>query len=133
MVMRVKPVQPENAALPILVTLEGMFMSVKPVQPANADWSILVTLEGMFMTVKPVQPANAYGPKLVISLGMVLFLQPSINTRSAIRIMQFPSSRYTELLLSTPMLIKPLQLWNALLAILATFLGMVMPVKPVQF
>jgi hypothetical protein len=36
MVIEVKPVQPENALKPILVTLLGMVIEVKPVQPENA-------------------------------------------------------------------------------------------------
>ena len=40
----VRPLQPENAELPMLVTLLGMVMEVKPVQPSKAWMPMLVTL-----------------------------------------------------------------------------------------
>ena len=42
--MLVREVQPENAELPILVTLLGMAILVRLVQPENAELPILVTL-----------------------------------------------------------------------------------------
>ena len=45
--MLVKPLQPENALLPILVTLFGIVMLIKPLQPENASSPILVILSGM--------------------------------------------------------------------------------------
>ena len=41
--MLVKPVQPENAELPMLVTDEGMVMLVKPLQSLNAFSPMLCT------------------------------------------------------------------------------------------
>ena len=38
----VKPVQPENAALPMEVTEDGISIEVKPVQPENAQASMVV-------------------------------------------------------------------------------------------
>ena len=51
----VKTMQPENASVPILVTLSGIVMLVKPVQPLKAELPMLVTLSGIIMLVKPVQ------------------------------------------------------------------------------
>ena len=42
-----RPVQPENAHSPILVTLSGMMMLLRLVQFRNAHLSMLVTLSGM--------------------------------------------------------------------------------------
>ena len=43
----------------MLVTLLGMVIVVKPVQPENAELPILVTPLGMVIEVKPVQLENA--------------------------------------------------------------------------
>ena len=42
--MFVKPLQPENAELPMLVTLSGIVTLVKPLQPENAELPMLVPL-----------------------------------------------------------------------------------------
>ena len=52
----VRLLQPENASLPMLVTLSGMVTLVRPVQPENARTPILVTLSGIVILVRPVQP-----------------------------------------------------------------------------
>jgi hypothetical protein len=46
------PLQPENAELPIEVTLLGMVMDVSPLQYQNACAPIEVTLLGMVMDVR---------------------------------------------------------------------------------
>ena len=88
----------------------------------------------MSTLVKPLQPENAYQPIEVTDLGMIVLLHPLINVFVAVSIMalQFSRESYTELPLSTFMLVKPLQLPNALLPIEVTELGMVMLVKPLQ-
>ena len=48
-------------------------MLVNPLQPWNAPLPILVTLEGMVMLVNPRQEWNAYPPTLVTLEGMVVF------------------------------------------------------------
>ena len=58
-VTEVKPVQPPNAWVPILVTVDGIVTEVKLVQPSNAAAPILVTPTGIFTEVKLVQPWNA--------------------------------------------------------------------------
>ena len=88
----------------------------------------------MVTLVKPLQYWNAYLPIEVTDLGMIVLLHPLINVFVAVSIMalQFSRESYTELPLSTFMLVKPLQLPNALLPIEVTELGMVMLVKPLQ-
>ena len=55
-----KLLQPENALLPMLVTLLGIVMPVRAVQPINACSSMLVPkLVGKVTLVKFVQPRNA--------------------------------------------------------------------------
>ena len=71
--MLVKPVQPENAEPPIVVTLEGIFMLVKPVQPSNAECPIEITLP---------------------SVGITLVLQPTMSVLVALLIIQFPELLY---------------------------------------
>ena len=56
--MLVREVQPENAELPILVTLLGMAILVRLVQPENAELPILVTLL-----------------EIVVLLGVVMLLE----------------------------------------------------------
>ena len=84
--------------------------------------------------VKPLQPENELLPIEVTELGMIVFLHPLINVFVAVSIMalQFSRESYTELALSTFMLVKPLQPQNALKPIEVTELGMVMLVKPLQ-
>ena len=43
----VRPLQPEKASLPMLVTLLGMVTDVRPLQPEKASLPMLVTLLGM--------------------------------------------------------------------------------------
>ena len=88
----------------------------------------------MVTLVKPLQPSNAQSPISVTELGIIVFLHPLINLFVAVSIMalQFSRESYTELPLSTFILVKPLQLPNALLPIEVTELGMVMLVKPLQ-
>ena len=49
MVTEVRPLQPENAPSPMLVTLVGMVTEVRPLQPKNASSPMLVT--GKFITL----------------------------------------------------------------------------------
>ena len=52
----VRPVQPENAEFPMLVTLLGIVTLVRPVQPLNAETPMLVTLLGIVTLVRLAQP-----------------------------------------------------------------------------
>ena len=54
-VTEVKPVQPEKAPSPILVTPSGIVTEVKPSQPLKAPSPILVTPSGIVTEVKPLQ------------------------------------------------------------------------------
>ena len=89
----------------------------------------------MVTLVKPLQPENELLPIVVTELGIIVFLHTLINVFVAVSIMalQFPRESYTELPLSTIMLVRPLQLRNAYLPISVTDLGMVTIVKPLQF
>ena len=55
----IKPLQPENADLPMLVTESGIVILVKPLQPENAESPMLVTESGIVRLVKLLQPSNA--------------------------------------------------------------------------
>ena len=52
----VKPLQPEKAAPPILVTELGIVIDVKPLQPEKASFPILVTELGIVIEVRREQP-----------------------------------------------------------------------------
>ena len=103
-----------------------MVTLVKPLQPQNAPLPIEVTELGMVTLVKPMQKKNASSPIEVTELGIIVFLHPLINVFVAVSIMalQFSRESYTELALSTFMLVKPLQPRNAS-PISVTELGMV--------
>ena len=64
--MLVREVQPENAELPILVTLLGMAILVRLVQPENAELPILVTLLEIVVTLLEI---------VVVLLGVVMLLE----------------------------------------------------------
>ena len=51
----VRPLQPEKALLPMLVTLMGMVTDVRPLQPLKASRPMLVTLLPMVTDVRPLQ------------------------------------------------------------------------------
>jgi hypothetical protein len=51
-----KPLQPEKALLPMLVTPDGMLTALKLLQPAKALLPMLVTLDGMLTALKLLQP-----------------------------------------------------------------------------
>ena len=55
-VTEVRPVQPEKAEDPMLVTSLGMVISVNPAQPENACSPMVVTGSGMVISVNPAQP-----------------------------------------------------------------------------
>ena len=69
-----KPVQSENAALSILVTLDGMVMDVKPVRPEKALNPIFVTVEGMFVFLAPYR--SSFDEVFIIQF----FPSPSLYT-----------------------------------------------------
>ena len=71
----VKLLHPENAKLPILVTLDGITTLVKPLHPENALFPILVILVGIVILVKPLHPENALSPILVTLSGIVILVK----------------------------------------------------------
>ena len=88
----------------------------------------------MVTLVKPLQPENELLPIVVTEFGIIVFLHPLINVFVAVSIMalQFSRESYTELPLSTFILVKPLQPPNAPSPIEVTELGMVTLVKPLH-
>ena len=146
--MLAKLLQPENALLPILVTLSGIVMLVKPVQfwnellrillplvritvfnedgtlldPPNIEVNVWLT-DGIVMLVKLVQPKNAIPPIYVTLSGIVMLVKPAQASNAL--------SPICVTLSGIVMLVKPVQFWNALLPILVTLSGIVMLVKPV--
>ena len=92
-VIDVKPLQPENALSPMLVTPFPIVTDVKPLQPENALPSMRVTLFGIVIDVKPLQPKNAlFSMRVTLpSAGILLFLQPVIKVLLAVSIKQFPA------------------------------------------
>ena len=71
--MLVREVQPENAELPILVTLLGMAILVRLVQPENAELPILVTLLEIVVLVGVVMLLE------IVMLVTEVFDQPKIG------------------------------------------------------
>ena len=87
-----KPVQPENALRPMLVTLSGIVTDVKPSQNQNAlspmlsPLVIVTTLSWLFLmwfaanagivAVSIGQPENALRPMLVTLSGTVIEVKP---------------------------------------------------------
>ena len=57
-----RPLQPENAELPMVVTLAGIATLVRPLQPENAEAPIFVTEPGIVTDARPLQPENAPSP-----------------------------------------------------------------------
>ena len=105
-------------------------MEFRPVQSENADLPIQVTLLGMVMEFRPVQPMNAEFPIPVTLLGITVFLHPVISVLysvSMIALQLFRESK-TEFPFSTWMDVK-LQNANASLPIYVTLLGIVMDVR----
>ena len=92
-----------------------MVTLVKPLHSWNAYSPIEVTELGMVTLVKPLQPENELLPIVVTEFGIIVFLHPLINVFVAVSIMalQFSRESYTELPLSTFMLVRPLQSRNA--------------------
>ena len=64
--------KPQNAAQPMVVTLEGMEISVSPLHTKNASLPMLTTLDGMVTLGRPTQASNVLSPMLVMQAGMVM-------------------------------------------------------------
>ena len=58
----------------MLVTLSGIVIDVKPVQPEKAEVPMLVTPFLMVTNVKPVQPEKAESPMLVTLEPIIMLL-----------------------------------------------------------
>ena len=76
MATEVKPLQPEKAQFPMLVTLLPIVTEVKPLQLRKVSFPMLVTLLGIITEVKPLQPSKAEYPMLVTLLGISIEVKP---------------------------------------------------------
>ena len=78
----VRPVQSQNTAVPILLTVPGMVKPVRAVHLKNAASLILVTVLEMDTSVRAVQSANAKTPMLVTPFPIVIFrMLPLISSQ----------------------------------------------------
>ena len=68
-------------------------IAVKPLHPENAQSPMLVTLSGIVTLVKPLHPENALQPMLVTlpSFGITLDLHPAIKVLLSVAIIQLPA------------------------------------------
>jgi len=55
--MEVRPLQPEKADPPMLVTLLGIVTDLRPLQLEKVAYSMLVTLLGIVTDLRPLQPS----------------------------------------------------------------------------
>ena len=133
-VMEVRPVQPEKADPPMLVSPSGRVMEVRPVQPEKADSPMLVSPSGRVMEVRPVQTEKALSPIFVTLLGTVVVLHPDIKVLVDVSIIALQLSResYTGLLLSTTNVLRFGQLENRFLSIFVKPAGRMMEVRLLQ-
>ena len=132
MVIEVKPEQPENARLPMDVTLLGMIVFLHPaikVLLLVSMMALQLLRESYFVLpfsttieVKPEQPKNALLPIDVTLLEIVIEVKPE-QSRNAPLPMDVT-------LLGMVIEVKPEQLTNAELPIDVTLLGIVIEVKP---
>ena len=67
--------QPENAELPMLVTLSGIVILSKLLQPENAELPMLVTLSGISILVRLLQLWNSPLPIHVTPLGILMLVR----------------------------------------------------------
>ena len=121
-VIDVKPVQTENALLPMLVTLLGIVIDIKPVQPENVPPSMLVTPLGIVTEVKPVQPENARSlmrsPLVIVTvLSWLLLIWFAANAGIVAVSIGQPLNAFSPMLVTLSGIVievKPLQPENAL-------------------
>ena len=90
-------------------------MLVRPVQPENALLPIVVTLLGMVMLVRPQLYSNAPSPMEVTFFGIMVFSQPAISLLLSVLMIALQPFRESYFVLpsSTTMLVRPLQPENA--------------------
>ena len=154
MVMEVRPEQPKNALLPMLVTLLGIMVFLHPnmselfdvlmiaLQLLRESYSVLPG--STMMEVRPEQAPNTLLPMLVTLLGMVMEVRPEQpeNASSPMLVTSSPNmissidvnllNELSIFLQSNVTDVRPEQPENALSPILVTLLGMVTEVRPEQ-
>ena len=75
-IIEVKPLQPEKAPTPILVTELGIVIEVKPLQPEKALPPILVTELGIVIEIKLLHSEKVPRSMLVTELGIITEVKP---------------------------------------------------------
>ena len=78
--MFVRPEQPENAELPMVVTLSGMVMFVRPEQPENAELPIVVTLDGMVVVLQPAISVLVEVSIIALQLSLLSYFEFPAST-----------------------------------------------------
>ena len=130
--MLVRPVQPENASLPMLVTLDGIAVVLQPAISVLLEVSIIalqLSLLSYFefpastlILVSPVQPEIIPFPILSTFDGMVMLVRPEQLEKA--------EEPMLVTLDGMVMLVRPEQLEKAEEPMLVTLDGMVMFVRP---
>lgn len=111
MVTEVKPLQPEKALSPILVTLLEMLMAVRLLQPEKAPLPMHVTLSGMVDFLHPIKSVLVLVSMIALQLSRESYLGlPGITTIDS----------------------RPLHPSKAELLMLITLSGMVIDIKALQ-
>ena len=138
--MPVRPVQPENAESPMLVTLSGMTMLVRLLQPQNAsspmlDPPVITTVfkdGGTYELLSEYELAPNIYPKWVLLVPLAVV--PTKGNVILVKLLQFSnaSSPILVTLSGISMLVKLLQPENAESPMLVTPLPMVMLVRLLQ-
>ena len=141
-VIAVRPLQPEKALAPILMTLPGMVIVVRPEQFKKALPPILVTPVPITTFVKPEQLEKALVPMSLIVFGIVIvvmavqaenapapiYLVPAVNVYS-VNPLLVASTAYVSAYLMLSVTGREVQPEKALVPMVVTLSGMVIPVR----
>jgi len=101
--MLVKPVQPENAEVPMVVKPSGITTSASPVQPLNAKLPMLVTFGGSVnVPDRPVQFAKAELLIAVSVLGRFMVCKNGLFAKTPLGIVVTPSGTVISVRLVQP-------------------------------
>ena len=132
--MLVRPLQPENALPPMLVTPSGIITLVRPLQPENALPPMLVTLSGIFTS--PLTPMRTVVPSL-FNTRPLADEYCGLPAATEMFVSSLQPSKSQRLMLVTPFpivtLVRPLQSENAPYSMLVTLSGIVTsPLTPLR-
>ena len=133
----VRFVQPEKGLPCNWLILAGRLIVVKPVQPPKAPLPILVTPSGMVTLVRPpATHTRVFGLSFVYMVLPVLpYLVLPLSTVRVVRLVQPEKGLLVKslILVGSSTSVKPVQPLKAPPSILATWFGMVMFVRLLQF